>query len=149
MRAVVQRVSKAKVTVDNEVTGSINKGLMVLLGVEEEDEDKDTKYLVDKVVNLRIFEDEKEKMNKSLLDIDGEILVVSQFTLLGDCRKGRRPNFMQAAKPDKANRMYEDFIKHCKEYGLKTEVGEFGADMKVDLTNDGPVTILVDSHKVF
>lgn len=149
MRAVVQRVSNAKVTVEDNVTGCIEKGLMILLGVDEQDDDNDTKYLVDKIVNLRIFEDENEKMNNSVLDIGGEILVVSQFTLLGDCRKGRRPNFMGAARPEKAENMYEDFIKQCEAYGIKTGKGKFGAHMMVSLTNDGPVTILVDSKKTF
>lgn len=149
MRAVVQRVSCAKVTVDDLAVGKVNNGLMVLLGVQDGDEDKDTKYLVDKIVNLRIFEDENGKMNKSLIDTKGEILVVSQFTLLGDCRKGRRPNFMGAAEPQKAEKMYEDFVSKCEEFGLKVQKGKFGAHMMVSLTNDGPVTILIDSKKTF
>ena len=124
MRAVVQRVSSSKVTVDGEVTGEINKGLLVLLGVTHEDTSKDVDYIIDKVLNLRIFEDENEKMNLSLKDVGGELLVVSQFTLYGDCRKGRRPSFSSAAR-------------------------QFGAHMMVDLTNDGPVTILLESNRDF
>ncbi|WP_066502781.1 D-aminoacyl-tRNA deacylase [Abyssisolibacter fermentans] len=149
MRAVVQRVSCAKVTVDDLAVGEVENGLMILLGVQDGDEDKDTKYLVDKIVNLRIFEDENGKMNKSLIDTKGEMLVVSQFTLLGNCRKGRRPNFMEAAEPQKAEKMYEDFVSQCKEFGLKVQKGKFGAHMMVSLTNDGPVTILIDSKKTF
>ncbi len=149
MRAVIQRVSSANVTVNNEVTGSIDKGLLILLGVEDGDTDKDIKYMVEKIINLRIFEDENEKMNLSLLDIKGELLVVSQFTLLGDCRKGRRPNFMKAAKPDEANTLYEEFVKKAKEYGIKVQTGVFQEHMIVNLSNDGPVTILVDSNKNF
>ncbi|KXZ39433.1 D-tyrosyl-tRNA(Tyr) deacylase [Alkalithermobacter thermoalcaliphilus JW-YL-7 = DSM 7308] len=149
MRAVVQRVSNSKVTVDNEVVGQIGKGLMVLLGVTHSDNESDIKYLVDKILNLRIFEDEEGKMNLSLLDIKGELLVVSQFTLYGDCRKGRRPSFTEAAKPELANQLYEQFIKECKKYNIKVEQGKFGADMKVDILNDGPVTMLLDSSKNF
>ncbi|RKD28017.1 D-tyrosyl-tRNA(Tyr) deacylase [Caminicella sporogenes DSM 14501] len=149
MRAVVQRVNQANVTVNGEIKGSIDKGLMVLLGVEEGDNVKDVEYMVEKIVNLRIFEDENEKMNLSLLDIKGELLVVSQFTLLGDCRKGRRPNFMNAAKPDVANELYKLFVSKSREKGLKVETGVFQAHMVVNLSNDGPVTILVDSKKNF
>lgn len=151
MRAVIQRVSKSKVDVDGETIGQIGKGLLVLLGVGLEDDKSDTKYLAEKIVNLRIFEDEDEKMNLSLKDIEGEILIISQFTLQGDIRKGRRPNFGGAAKPDQAEPLYEDFIERCKEYEEITNIqtGKFGADMKVDLTNDGPVTILLDSKKEF
>lgn len=149
MRAVIQRVSTANVKIDNNISGEISKGLVVLLGIGEEDNEEDIKYLSDKIMNLRIFEDEDEKMNLSLLDIKGELLVVSQFTLYGDCRKGRRPNFMKAAKPKEAINLYEKFKYTCKEYNIKVESGEFGADMKVDLINDGPVTILIDSKKKF
>lgn len=149
MRAVVQRVKSANVKVDNKVIGSIEQGLLLLLGVEESDEDKDLEYMCEKVPNLRIFEDENGKMNKSLFDVEGSILVISQFTLLGDARKGRRPSFILAAQADKAIPMYEKYIANMKEKGIYTQSGEFGADMKVELINDGPVTILLDSQKVF
>jgi D-tyrosyl-tRNA(Tyr) deacylase len=149
MRAVVQRVDNASVTVDEKVTGEIEKGLLVLLGVEDEDNEEDVKYLAEKVSNLRIFEDENEKMNLSLVDVNGEMLVVSQFTLHGDCRKGRRPNFMKAAAPDVAERLYIDFINECRNYIKKVETGQFQAHMEVRLVNNGPVTILLDSKKVF
>ena len=149
MRAVVQRVSNSSVTVDQNVIGKIDRGIMVLLGVNDDDNSKDVEYLVDKIVNLRIFEDENEKMNLSLLDIKGDLLVVSQFTLYGDCRKGRRPNFTDAAKPDIAIPLYEEFIDKAKKYGIKVETGEFGAHMSVDIVNDGPVTLLIDSKKNF
>jgi D-tyrosyl-tRNA(Tyr) deacylase len=149
MRAVVQRVKNANVKVDDKVIGSIGNGILLLLGIEETDEDKDLEYMCDKVPNLRIFEDENGKMNKSLLDVGGSILVISQFTLLGDARKGRRPSFIAAARPDKAIPMYEKYIAEMKEKNIFTQTGEFGADMKVELTNDGPVTILLDSKKVF
>ncbi|QXM05939.1 D-aminoacyl-tRNA deacylase [Crassaminicella indica] len=149
MRAVIQRVKEAKVTVEGQVTGKIDKGFLVLLGVEEEDTGNDLTYMVEKISKLRIFEDDQEKMNLSLLDIKGEMLVVSQFTLLGDCRKGRRPNFMNAAKPDKAKELYEQFVKEIKAYGINVETGVFGVHMEVDLCNDGPVTILIDSKKNF
>lgn len=149
MRAVVQRVSNSSVTVDQNVVGKIDKGIMVLLGVNDDDNSKDVEYLVDKIVNLRIFEDENEKMNLSLLDIKGDLLVVSQFTLYGDCRKGRRPNFIDAAKPDIAIPLYEEFIDKAKKYGIKVETGKFGAHMNVDIMNDGPVTLLIDSKKNF
>lgn len=147
MRAVVQRVDFSKVEVENEIIGNINKGLLVLLGVEDSDSEADLKYMVDKIINLRIFEDENGKMNLSLLDVNGELLVVSQFTLYGDCRKGRRPNFMGAAKPDFANSMYEDFITEAKKYVEKVECGSFGAHMNVSLLNNGPVTLIIDSKK--
>ena len=149
MRAVVQRVTSSKVTVDESITGQINKGLLVLLGVTHEDTSKDVDYMIDKILNLRIFEDENEKMNLSLKEIDGELLVVSQFTLYGDCRKGRRPNFMNAAKPDVANDLYEEFVYKAKSHDINVGTGEFGAHMMVDLTNDGPVTILLESNKTF
>lgn len=149
MRAVVQRVKSSKVEVDGQIKGKVNKGLMVLLGVTHEDTKKDVDYMVDKILKLRIFEDEDEKMNKSLIDIDGELLVVSQFTLFGDCRKGKRPSFSNAAKPDYATQLYEDFLKKSKELCKKVESGEFGANMQVDILNDGPVTMLIDSKKLF
>ena len=149
MRAVVQRVSSSKVTVEGNITGEINKGLLVLLGVTHEDTSKDVDYIIDKTLNLRIFEDEDEKMNLSLKDIGGELLVVSQFTLYGDCRKGRRPSFSTAAKPEHAISLYEEFVEKAKAEGLKVGTGQFRAHMMVDLTNDGPVTILLDSSKTF
>ncbi len=148
MRAVVQRVSKSSVTVDEKIVGKIDQGLMVLLGVEDGDSSVDMKYIADKVINLRIFEDEDEKMNLSLKDVNGRMLVVSQFTLLGDCRKGRRPSFKSAAKPDAANDLYKEFVEYCKE-DIVVETGVFQADMKVDILNDGPVTVLLDSKKNF
>ena len=149
MRAVVQRVSSSKVTVDGEVTGEINKGLLVLLGVTHEDTSKDVDYIIDKVLNLRIFEDENEKMNLSLKDVGGELLVVSQFTLYGDCRKGRRPSFSSAARPEVATKLYEEFIEKARKEGIVTKTGQFGSHMMVDLTNDGPVTILLESNRDF
>ena len=149
MRAVVQKVSSSKVTVDGEVIGQINKGLMVLLGVTHDDTSKDVDYMVDKVTNLRIFEDEEGKMNLSLKDVEGEILAVSQFTLYGDARRGRRPSFSDAARPEVANPLYEEFIEKVKHQGINVGTGKFGAHMMVDLTNDGPVTILLESRKEF
>lgn len=145
MRSVVQRVTSASVAVDGEVIGSIGKGLLVLLGVCDDDTEKDKLWLSDKIAGLRIFEDENEKMNLSLQDIDGEVLVVSQFTLYGDCKKGKRPNFTSAGKPEYANKMYLEFVDCMRERVRKVETGEFGADMKVSLVNDGPVTIIIDS----
>ncbi|MBC2575945.1 D-aminoacyl-tRNA deacylase [Peptostreptococcus canis] len=149
MRAVVQRVSSSNVKVDGEVTGKINSGLLVLLGIAEDDEIKDIDYMVDKIINLRIFEDENDKMNLSLKDVNGELLVVSQFTLFGDCRKGRRPGFTDAAKPDKADDFYIKFVEKVRALGVKTETGKFRTHMMVELINDGPVTLLVDSNKTF
>jgi D-tyrosyl-tRNA(Tyr) deacylase len=149
MRAVVQRVKKSSVTVNEKVVGSISKGLIVLLGVGHGDDDHDIEYLSEKILNLRIFEDENGKMNKSLLDINGQLLVVSQFTLFGDCRKGRRPGFDKAARPEIAKEMYQRFVNRCKEFGVHTETGIFQADMLVDISNDGPVTLLLDSKKEF
>lgn len=149
MRAVVQRVSYAKVSVENDIKGEIDNGIMLLLGVENNDEDKDLEYIFDKVINLRIFEDNNGKMNLSLLDVKGSILIISQFTLLGDARKGRRPSFINASKPDDAIKYYNEFIQKCKDKGIETKTGVFGADMKVELCNDGPVTILLDSSKTF
>lgn len=149
MRVVVQRVSSSKVIVKNKVIGSIGRGFNLLIGISKDDTYEDLKYIKDKVINLRVFEDEENKMNLSLLDIKGEILAISQFTLYGDCRKGRRPNFMNAMGGDEANNLYDNFVEMLKESGLKVEAGEFGADMKVDIQNDGPVTILIDSKKEF
>ena len=149
MRAVVQRVSKSSVTVDENTVGEIGKGLMVLLGVEHEDDNNDVNWLVDKIINLRIFEDEEGKMNKSLLDVGGDLLAVSQFTLMGDCRKGRRPSFSNAARPERANNLYEDFVSLARDKGVKVETGQFQAHMMVDILNDGPVTLLVDSKRLF
>lgn len=149
MRAVVQRVKKSSVTVENAVTGRIGTGLMVLLGVEEGDTEKDAVYLVDKITGLRIFEDEEGKMNRSVTDVGGEILAVSQFTLLGDVRKGKRPSFTKAAPPEEANALYRRVIEMIKERGIHVEEGIFQADMLVEIHNDGPVTILLDSNKNF
>ena len=149
MRAVVQRVKEADVSVDNNITGSINKGLMVLLGVEDGDTEADALYMADKITGLRIFEDEEGKMNLSIKDVGGDILAVSQFTLLGDARKGKRPSFSKAARPDEANRLYRHFIDLVNERDVKTEEGIFQAEMLVRIYNDGPVTILLDSKKLF
>lgn len=149
MRAVVQRVKCAKVEVDGYITGSIDRGLLVFLGVEDNDNMDDINYLADKICNLRIFEDENEKMNLSAIDVGSSLLVVSQFTLYGDCRKGRRPNFMRAAKPDFAEELYNKFVNECKKYITKVETGKFQAIMNVTLINDGPVTLIIDSKKAF
>lgn len=145
MRVVVQRSKQAKVTVEGNVTGEITSGLVLLVGVTHEDTKEDAAYLADKIVNLRIFEDESEKMNFSLLDTGGQILSISQFTLYGDCRKGRRPNFMAAAKPDYAEEIYDVFNSLLREKGVRVETGVFGAMMDVSLINDGPVTLIVES----
>jgi len=149
MRAVVQRVKHSQVTVEEKVVGKIQSGLMVLLGVEDGDVHKDVQYMIDKVTNLRIFEDEEGKMNCSIKDVGGDILAVSQFTLLGDCRKGRRPSFINAARPEAANNLYESFVEGVRTQGLTVETGVFQADMLVDIANDGPVTLLLDSKKQF
>ncbi|MCX7715511.1 MAG: D-aminoacyl-tRNA deacylase [Clostridia bacterium] len=149
MRAVVQRVSNASVCVDNVVIGSIDKGLLIFLGVGQDDSCEDALYLAEKILSLRIFEDADEKMNLSIKDISGELLVISQFTLYGDCRKGRRPSFDKAGEPNMANTLYEEFIALCKKSGLAVKSGKFGADMKVSLLNDGPVTLILDSKKLF
>lgn len=149
MRAVVQKVKEADVTVDNDLTGSIQKGLMVLLGVEEGDTEADALYMADKVTGLRVFEDSEGKMNLSVKDIGGDILAVSQFTLLGDVRKGKRPSFTKAAKPEEANKLYRHFIDLVNEREVNTQEGIFQADMLVRIYNDGPVTILLDSKKLF
>ncbi len=147
MKIVVQRILKAEVKIDNKVVGKANKGLLLLVGFSKEDELADLKYIVDKVLNLRIFEDEFGKMNLSVLEIKGDILSVSQFTLYGDTKKGRRPSFVEAAEPDKAINLYNIFNEELKKTGLNIETGVFGGDMKVSLINDGPVTILIDSKK--
>lgn len=149
MRAVVQRISYGNVKVNEETVGEIDKGLLVFLGIGKHDSEEDINYLVNKILGLRIFEDENEKMNLSLLDIKGDILIVSQFTLYGDVRKGRRPNFTDSAPPEIAEKMYKQFISKCKKNDIKVEEGIFGADMDVSLVNDGPVTILLDSKKTF
>jgi len=149
MRAVIQRVRRAQVTVDSEVVGSIDRGLLVLLGVHEQDTEKDLKYVLQKILGMRIFEDEDGKMNLSIDRIGGELLVVSQFTLYGDCRKGRRPSFTDAARPEKAERLYEMFCCRAEELGVHVAKGKFAAMMDVELINDGPVTILLDSTKIF
>jgi len=149
MRAVVQRVREAKVLVDDEVIGAIDSGLCVFLGVGEGDSRDDADYLADKIANLRIFADEDGKMNLSALDLDKELLIVSQFTLYGDCRQGRRPGYGQAASPQQAEELYQYFLKKLEEYNLPLASGEFKAMMDVDLINDGPVTLLLDSQKNF
>lgn len=149
MRCVVQRVSRASVTVESEVVASIGKGYMVLVGVEVGDSDKDMQYLADKVAGLRIFEDENEKMNLSIEDVGGAVLAVSQFTLSGDARHGRRPSFIGAARPEQAVPLYEAFCAQLRGRGLHVETGVFQAHMDVMLVNDGPVTILLDSKKIF
>ena len=149
MRAVVQRVTSCTVTVADETTGKIGAGLLVLLGVRATDLEKDAKYLAEKIVNLRIFADDDDKMNLSVKDIAGEILVVSQFTLFGDCRKGRRPSYNDAAPPDMAKQLYQYFVNLLIGLGMKVETGQFQAMMNVKLINDGPVTIMLDSEKNF
>lgn len=149
MRCVIQRVSEASVRVDGEVLGQIGRGYMALIGVEVEDTDADLDYIAKKVSGLRIFEDENGKMNKCLADVQGQILAISQFTLFGDARGGRRPSFITAARPELAVLMYEKIVERWRSEGIKVETGRFGADMKVSLVNDGPVTILLDSRKIF
>ena len=144
MKFVIQRVSNAKVEAENEVVGKIKKGFLVLIGIKDTDTKKEADYLIKKLINLRVFEDENGKMNLSLKDVEGELLLVSQFTLYGDTTGGNRPSFIEAAKPDKANELYEYIIEECKKNISKVEKGIFGADMKVSLLNDGPVTILME-----
>ena len=148
MRAVVQRVRKGSVEIEEKEIGKIEKGLVILLGVGQNDTEKDAEYLAEKIANLRIFEDKEGKMNLSVREINGQILVISQFTLYGDCKKGRRPSFISAALPDKAVKLYDYFVKCIKNYGLKIETGEFQSMMLVKIYNDGPVTILLDSEKL-
>ena len=145
MKAVIQRVSNASVKVDDKIVGEISDGLLLLIGIDEEDEKADADWLVQKILNLRIFGDEDGKLNRSVLDISGEILCISQFTLIADYKKGNRPSFIKAAKPDKAIPLFEYFKTEISKSNLKTESGIFGADMKVSLLNDGPVTIVMDS----
>jgi D-tyrosyl-tRNA(Tyr) deacylase len=149
MRAVVQRVSRASVNVSGEVVGQIGEGLLVLLGVSNEDNVSDSAYLAEKISTLRIFDDEDGKMNQSIVDVAGDVLVVSQFTLYGDVRRGRRPSWSDAAPPDKAAALYEDFVSQLKKYVRRVETGTFRAMMQVELVNDGPVTLLIDSRKLF
>ena len=149
MRAVVQRTKKSQVSVAGKIVGTANLGLTVLLGIDAADTIADTKYMADKILNLRIFEDDVGKMNLSLLDIGGDLLVVSQFTLYGDCRKGRRPSFTEAAPPDIAEPLYEEFVSLCREAGVQVGTGQFRTEMEVEMLNWGPVTMLVDSRKMF
>lgn len=149
MRAVIQRVERASVSVEGEIRGQVGAGFLVLIGVEEGDGDADFKYIADKVPNLRVFEDDQGKMNRSLMDVGGEVLAVSQFTLLGDARGGRRPSFIAAARPETADPMYERLVAEWRARGIRVETGVFGAHMKVALVNDGPVTILLDSRRRF
>jgi D-tyrosyl-tRNA(Tyr) deacylase len=149
MRAVVQRVTAASVAVDAKIVGEIGEGLMVLLGVGQEDVEADADYLADKIVNLRIFRDGDGKMNRALSETGGAVLVVSQFTLYGDVRKGRRPSYIDAAQPEKANALYEYLVARLREKRIRVETGTFQAMMQVHLVNDGPVTILLDSQKLF
>jgi D-aminoacyl-tRNA deacylase len=145
MKAVIQRVREARVEVNNETVGSIDSGLVILLGVAKEDQEEDADYLAEKIPHLRIFNDKEDKMNLSLMDVKGKILAISQFTLLGNTRKGRRPSFIEAAEPDSANSLYQYFIRKIAEQGVEVEKGVFGAMMLVKIFNDGPVTILFDS----
>lgn len=144
MKAVVQRVTHASVKVDGEIKGRIEKGFLVLLGVGQNDTEEDADRLVNKIVKLRIFSDENDKINLSLADVGGSLLVISQFTLYADCRKGNRPNFIQAGKPDEAERLYEYFVSQCEKHISVVEKGVFGADMKVELLNDGPFTVILE-----
>jgi D-tyrosyl-tRNA(Tyr) deacylase len=149
MRAVVQRVTRSSVTVDGVTTGEIEGGLNVLLGVSAEDTEADAEYMAEKIANLRIFEDEDGKMNRSIIDAGGSMLCISQFTLYGDCRKGRRPSFIEAAQPDRAVVLYEHFMSEVRRLGIEVASGVFRAHMKVSIENDGPVTLIIDSQKNF
>jgi D-tyrosyl-tRNA(Tyr) deacylase len=149
MRAVIQRVNRACVKINHQELSSINEGILVLLGVEKEDTEVDADYILGKTINLRIFEDEQDKMNRSLLDINGSMMVISQFTLLGDCIKGRRPSFVKAEEPARAKKLYEYFIKEAKEKVKFLATGKFQEMMEIELVNNGPVTILLDSRKSF
>lgn len=149
MRAVVQRTTKASVTIDRQITATIGPGLVVLLGIQSQDGEKEVRWMADKIVHLRIFEDEEGKMNRSLIDIGGEMLIVSQFTLYGDCRKGRRPGYSSAAPPEIAEPLYHAFVAEVQAAGVRVGTGVFQASMQVELVNDGPVTLLIDSDKTF
>ncbi|GDY09196.1 MAG: D-tyrosyl-tRNA(Tyr) deacylase [Planctomycetota bacterium] len=149
MRAVVQRVSRASVTVTGEVVGQIGRGFLVLLGVEDGDRQDEAVYMAQKIAGLRVFEDAEGKMNLGLAEVGGAMLVVSQFTLLGDCRKGRRPSFIQAARPELADELYRAFCAEVRGQGIEVQTGRFQTHMDVELVNDGPVTLLIDSHKLF
>lgn len=149
MRSVIQRVKRASVTVNGEKVGNIAEGLLVLLAVGQDDGTEDLNWMIDKLVGLRIFEDQEAKMNRSVQDVGGEILMVSQFTLYGDCRKGKRPSFSTAAPPDQAKALFNQGVERARSYGLKVETGVFQAEMDVELVNNGPVTILLDSKKNF
>lgn len=146
MKTVVQRVKYGKVSVDENIIGEIKKGFVILLGITHTDTENEIKWLTNKIKDLRVFEDEEQKMNLSLEDVKGEVLIISQFTLYGNCIKGRRPSFIEAAKPDIAKDLYLKFIEEFKKFSIKTETGEFGADMKVELLNDGPVTLIIDTE---
>ena len=146
MKIVVQRVKHAQVEVEGKVVGKINNGFMVLLGVTHDDTEKEADYLVKKLCKLRVFSDENDKMNLSIKDVKGELLIISQFTLYANCKDGNRPSFIEAAKPDKANELYEYFCKECEKNEIKVEKGIFGANMKVSLLNDGPVTIIIEKE---
>ncbi|MBO5318010.1 MAG: D-tyrosyl-tRNA(Tyr) deacylase [Oscillospiraceae bacterium] len=148
MRAVLTRVRSASVTIDGEVTGQISRGFLILLGVGPEDTEEHCRYLAEKALGLRVFEDENEKMNLSLSDVGGQVLVVSQFTLYGNCRKGRRPSFAGAANPELGNRLYEQFLTECEKLGFPPQHGRFGADMQVESINDGPVTLILDTAQL-
>ena len=148
MRAVLTRVKSASVTIDGKLNGKIGQGFLILLGVGPEDTEETCRYLAEKALGLRIFEDENEKMNLSLADVGGQVLVVSQFTLYGNCRKGRRPSFTDAADPELGNRLYEQFLKECERLGFPPQHGEFGADMQVESVNDGPVTLILDTRQL-
>jgi len=144
MKLVVQRVKNSNVKVDEKIVGKINKGFLVLCGITHNDTEKEVQYLAKKLINLRVFQDKDDKMNLSIKDVEGELLVISQFTLYADCTSGNRPSFINAAKPEDAKKLYNAFIEECQKYGVKVEKGIFGADMKVSLINDGPVTIILE-----
>ncbi len=148
MRAVLTRVTSASVAIDGQVVGKIGKGFLILLGIGPEDTEKDCRYLAEKALGLRVFEDENGKMNLGLADVGGEVLVVSQFTLYGNCRKGRRPSFIEAAGPELGNALYERFLAICEELGYPPQHGRFGADMQVGSVNDGPVTLILDTDQL-
>lgn len=149
MRAVVQRVLRSSVSVEGQTIAATGQGLTVLLGVGGQDTEKDVQYLAEKIINLRIFSDNSDKMNVSLLDIGGELLVVSQFTLYADCRKGRRPSFDEAASPEAAQKLYEAFVQYCRQLGISVSTGKFQSEMLVSIENHGPVTVLLDSKRIF